>query len=126
MQISSLKEDNGELTVDKREIAEMLKKQFSSIFDKEDVGTLPDFKIRTNSYLGPEKILEKINEEEIERRLKRLKKYKSTGPDRIHPKILLECASAFAKPLTIIFRKSIKEKKISKTWKMAQRIYEDL
>ena len=79
----------------------------------------PNRKKRTSSLFGSEKILEKINEEEIERRLKRLNEGNQIGLDGIHPKILLECASAFRKPLTILFRKSTYERKIPKAWKMA-------
>ena len=75
-------------------IAEMLNNRFSSLFEKKEVWSLPEFKKRTNSSLGSERILEQMNDEEIDRKLKRLKEDKSTDPDLINPKILLECSSA--------------------------------
>ena len=52
--------------------------------------------------------MKKINPEEIERRLRRLKEDKYTGPDRKYPKIILECG----------YENRIKEKKIPKIYKI--------
>ena len=54
-------------------------------------------------------MLKKINENEIEKRLKSLKERKSMGPVQIHPMILKECAMDFAIPLTNLFGESIKQ-----------------
>ena len=48
-----------------------------------------------------------------------LKESKSMGPDQIHPMILKECALEFARPLTILFRQSIKQGKIPNSWRFA-------
>ena len=68
---------------------------------------------------GTERVLAKINEFEIGKILKSLKESKSMGPDQIHPMILKECALEFAKPLTILFRESIKQGKIPNSWRFA-------
>ena len=60
-----------------------------------------------------------LNETEIERRLKNLKVNKSMGVDNVHPMVSRECAVAFAKPLVILFRKSLIENKIPNLWKLA-------
>ena len=70
-QIRALRGDDCELIFYKEEIAGLFD-QFCSIFEKKAVGPQPEFKNRTSSLYGPEKILEKINEAEIEQRLKRL------------------------------------------------------
>ena len=58
--------------------------------------TLPEFEKRTNLSFWIERVLNKINEHEIEKILKTLKGSKSMGPDLIHPTIKKECASEFA------------------------------
>ena len=70
------------------------------------------FENRTNVKFGIERVLEKINEFEIGKNLKKPKKSKSMGPYQIHPMILKECALEYAKPLTILFRQSMKQEKI--------------
>jgi len=44
--------------------------------------------------------------------LKKVVADKSPGPDNIQPKELKECADQLSRPLTILFRKSLKEGKI--------------
>ena len=88
----ALKGDDEELIVDNKEISEMLNHQFSSIFEKEAVVPLPEFKKRTCSFFGGWENSWKNKWNGIKRRLKRLKEDKSIGPDLIRPKILLECA----------------------------------
>ena len=73
---------------------------------------LPEFEKRINLSFWIECVLNKINEYEIEKRLKTLKGSKYMGPDQIHPMILKEFASEFAIPLTKLFRESIKQGKI--------------
>ena len=111
-QIRAIKDDEGRLTVDRSEIADILSNQFESVFVKESLEPLPEFERRTSVSFGIERVLNKINENEIERRLKSLKESKSMGPDQIHPMILKECAMEFAIPLTKLFRESIKQGKI--------------
>ena len=57
------------------------------------MGPLPNFEKRTNLSYGIERVLNKINEYEIKKRLKTLKGSESMRYDQIHPMILKECAS---------------------------------
>ena len=98
-----LKDKEGKLVADSKEIAEMLNAQFKSVFSQETLEPLPDFKTRTKVSIDKQKILESLNLGDIERRLKSLKEHKSMGIDGIHPKILRECASASARPLLTLF-----------------------
>ena len=41
------------------------------------------------------------------------------GPDEVHPKILKELSRELSQPLSILFNKSIRESKLSRTWKTA-------
>ena len=72
---------------------------------------MPEFEIR--------RVLAKINEFEIGKSLKSLKESKSVGSDQKHPMILKECVLEFTKPLTILFRESIKQGKNPKSWRFA-------
>ena len=55
----------------------------------------------------------------VEEKLKKLKDSKSPGADGIHPLILKTCAESIAKPLKIIFEKSLKEGKLPEWRKRA-------
>ena len=118
-QIRVLKDKEGKLVADSKEIAEMLNAQFKSVFSQETLEPLPDFKTRTKVSIDKQKILESLNLGDIERRLKSLKEHKSMGIDGIHPKILRECASAFARPLLTLFCESLIQGKIPDEWKLA-------
>ena len=72
-QIRAIKDDEGRLSVDRSEIADILSNQFESVFVKESLEPLPDFERRTGVSFGIERVLNKINENEIVRRLKSLK-----------------------------------------------------
>ena len=84
-QIRVLKDKEGKLVADSKEIAEMLNAQFKSVFSQETLEPLPDFKTRTKVSIDKQKILESLNLGDIERRLKSLKEHKSMGIDGIHP-----------------------------------------
>ena len=58
-------------------------------------------------------------EDEICKRLQRLNPHKACGVDEVNPMVLKSCANAFAKPLTIIFRKSLDEGRVPFKWKLA-------
>ena len=65
-EIRALKDNEGRLTVDCP--------YFQSVFVKESMGTLPEFEKRTNISFGIERVLNKIDEHGIEKRLKTLMK----------------------------------------------------
>ena len=54
-------------------------------------------------------------------KLKRLKEDKECGPDGIHPKLLKECAEIIAKPLNLIFSKSLESGVVPTDWKLANK-----
>ena len=53
-----------------------------------------------------------IDETEVMDLLKRLQKDKSPGPDGSHPRVLKECATEMAHPLTVSFWSSLREKRL--------------
>ena len=59
-----------------------------------------------------------INEKRVEKLLKDLKENTSAGPD-LSPRILKPLAEIISKPLTIIFRESVKRHELPLNWKIA-------
>ena len=80
-QIRAIKDDDGRLTVDRYEIANILSNQFEYVFVKESLEPLLEFERRTSVSFGIELFLNKINENEIERILKSLKESTSMRTD---------------------------------------------
>jgi hypothetical protein len=58
-----------------------------------------------------------LNEEMIERKLKKLKDGKVPGIDGIVPKILIESAASLSKPLLMLYKKSVQTGKVPVDWK---------
>ena len=73
-QIKALKDDEGMLTVEKSEISDILNNHFESMFIKAPPDPLPEYQKRTNVNFGTERALAKINEFEIGKSLKILRK----------------------------------------------------
>ncbi|CAG2209440.1 unnamed protein product [Mytilus edulis] len=60
-----------------------------------------------------------ICQEDVLKKLNKLKTDKSAGPDGLHPKVLYEVRNAICYPLFLIFNKSIIEGKVPDDWKNA-------
>ena len=48
-----------------------------------------------------------------------MKPDKSPGPDKVHPKVIKELADELARPLKLLFNKTLSEGKIPESWKIA-------
>ena len=114
--IRALMNSSNQVTNDPRDIVEILNDQFQSVFVKErDSDVLPDFPMRTINECSEID----ISYNDILSRLKNLNPDKSCGVDEIRPKVLQECASELAVPLTLIYSDSIKKGEIPLIWKLA-------
>ena len=117
--ISSLKDKEGNLITNDKERAELLNKFFTSVFLKEDLTNLP--KVEEGEYSNGENISETIiSEEEVEKKLKALLPGKAQGPDQIPPRVLKELSKELARPLTILFNKSLENGEVPNDWKFAE------
>ena len=107
--------DQGVLISENIKKAEILNKQFKSVFTTEDMDSIPDphpsrfppipnITISTN---GIEKLLQNLNPN------------KATGPDGIPPRILKEFAKEIAPILSIIYQASIDTGHLPADWKTA-------
>ena len=124
---------DGTPAKDDTQAASVLSTHFKSVFTDEDDANL----INCNEffsqhygdtacpfqdchhYMGPFVDSVDIEDSEIASLLKQLKHFKSPGPDDLHPQLLSELAETIAKPLGIIFRKSLATGKVPNYWKEA-------
>jgi len=114
--IGDLKMADGTMTTSSKEKADTLNQFFCSVFTREETGRMPRMEAK---YYGPNLEDITITPEGILKKLKKLKKDKSPGPDGLHPKILAEVAEAVARPLAILFRKSLDEGRLAEEWRLA-------
>ena len=97
------------------EKANILQSQFSSVFTREPDGEIPTFAKRTNAIISSLKITELMVHDE----LLKLNSNKWCGPDNINPKILIELADSFSKPISLLLNKTVEEGEIPVDWKKA-------
>ncbi len=115
--IHALADDTGTLTSDPIEIANLLNRQFFSVFSSDQPGDPPAFCPRTaatatvnESTFSPAAVLLALSD---------LNKRKPAGIDGIHPHVLHQSRIAFALPLSLICCKSFREGQVPSCWKLA-------
>ena len=114
---NSINDQNiDDIAYDDSDKCELLNKYFSSIskLDEENV-TLPQFDSKTNNIIHEIH----ITENEIIDVIQILDPNKATGPDKISNKMLKISPEKIAKPLLIIFNKSLQQSKYPSNWKSA-------
>ena len=108
--------ENGTLISDAKGKANILNRQYCSVFTKDDPTVDPPSKgTSTIPTLPPIEIKQKG----VEMLLKKLKPEKAAGPDNISPRVLREVAGSISKPLSEIFQHSINTGTVPKQWKTA-------
>ena len=119
-QVRALVDRVGHLVTDRKLVADILNDQYKSVFvdEPEDV-EFPEFISKKTNCFGVEDILSYLSIDSIEQKLNNLKPHKACGLDEVNSHVLKTCASAFSKPLDIIFRKSLREGYVPKLWKDA-------
>ena len=108
----------GKMTKDDHETAEVLHTFFQSVFVQEDDSNMPDFP----DLVGEEDALDEltVNLDEVITELKGLDADKATGPDDIPTIVMKKCAEQLARPLMLVFNKTLTESKLPRDWKMAK------
>jgi hypothetical protein len=109
--VADLLKDDGSLTTNDKEKAEVLNKFFETVFTNEDTSSIPQpkqqpLKCKISSL--------SITKKALIKRLTGLKSGKSPGPDGISSRLLKESAQVLASPLKIIFEQSLKAKNTAK------------
>ena len=113
--VSPLRDHEGKLCSAPSDKANILNKQYESVFTKEDSSDIPT----PSGEPLPEMDAIEISEEGVEKLLKNLNLHKAGGPDGLPAKVLKECASEIAPYLTKIFQKSLQEGNVPDDWRQA-------
>ena len=110
-------EEEGESTmvVDSKKQAEVLNSFYSSGFTRSD----GNIKEKEREVGVPEIINVGMDEERVKATILKLKENSAPGPDAIPNKLLIETVNEVSKPLSILFRKSLNERRIPDEWRYA-------
>ena len=114
MNIGTLKSE-GTVAESAESKANLLNKQFVSVFTKEDLTNIPD---KGQSPFRPMNDII-INENGVKKCIERLNEKKASGPDKIPIKVLKQCSTELAPILTSIFQQSLSTGEIPLNWKHA-------
>ena len=104
----------GRKTQCTKEQVDVLNAYYSSVFTDENLAKIPSVDQRTKSNKTIEWI--EFTEEVVEKKLKGINPNKATGPDSIPGRVLKEISEVIAKPLCIIYQKSLNEHKLPEEW----------
>ena len=115
--IPNLKKKDGSYTTCDAEIADVLNKQYFSVFTKENVTNIPSFPAK--ELLTEQLSNIDIEQEVVEKLLKNLLPNKAPGLDGLHPRILKEMADVISYPITEIFKKSFASGELPSKWLQA-------
>ena len=116
MGVASLLEnekDKSSLRFDDKDKANILQKQFSSVFTRKTDGEVPSIPNRTDSYILNMHITEGV----VIKKQKNLNANKSCGPDNIYARLLLELADLVAVPITVLFDMTMQLGLLPSDWK---------
>ena len=112
--ISPLKE-NGRLFSRAKDKADILGRQYESVYTHKDVSSIPE---PVREPYPPMKELQ-ISDEGVTKLLRKVNPNKAKGPDSILARILKELADESAPLLTIIFNKSLEQCEVPTDWRKA-------
>ena len=110
--IDTLREGDH-LVTDSAEKAEVLNRQFHSVFTSSSQEPPSTF---DNNDMPPISIAA----EGVRSQLQKLNPYKATGPDNISPRVLKELADVLARPLAALFESSLNQATVPEEWKKAR------
>ena len=116
--VAELVNAEGKLTSDDEEKSNIVNDFFGTVFTQEDISTVPDFTCDQNIDTCLENCT--ITIQDMVSALNNLNSNKSPGPDNIHPKFLKSSSKSLAKPLTLLFNKTLSEGCIPDEWKLAE------
>ena len=107
--------DPNSLKFDDGAKADILQKQFLSVFTTESIEEIPKLSQRTTSIISSLTIIE----DDVQKRLSSLNPNKSCGPDGIPSRILKELADIIAGPIAALFNCSLQSGEVPSDWKKA-------
>ena len=102
-----------QLVTDAAEKAEVLNRQFQSVFSTPAEETMP---FTDESDMPPITVAA----EGVRAQLQKLNPYKAMGPDNISPRVLKELSDVLSQPLAALFQKSLDHAIVPEDWKKAR------
>ena len=119
--VAALQKEDGTMTTNNKEKADLLINFFSSVMTEEDTSNLDNINITPGEKSNGQFITEvNITAKEVKQQLKDLNPNKSPGPDKIYPKVLKELHNELAEPIAHLFNKSFNNNKLPNDWKLAE------
>ena len=116
--IGPLVDENGDYTTNDLQMSNVLNTFFASVFTTEDLSNIPETSPNaTNNSSVLNNIT--VTERNVINCLEKLNSNKSPGPDTISPRVLKEAKHELAKPLTLLFNKSLRTGTVPDKWKLA-------
>ena len=101
--VAPLRENGVHIFSDATGKANILNRQYRSVFNKNSRGCIPSEGSSTLPDMPPIK----VTEDRVLKMLQSLNPYKAAGPDQISPMVLRKLASVLSRPLAILFQQSI-------------------
>jgi hypothetical protein len=112
--IAPLKQD-GVLISDAKGKADILNKQYASVFTEEDTTSIPDLGPCPYPKM-PTPVIQQIG---VQKLLCNLNTNKAAGPDNLSPRFLKEVSTELSPLLTSLFQKSLVEGQVPSQWRTA-------
>lgn len=117
--VGPIEDDDGVLHTDAKDQAEILNKNFVSVFTEEDDSSRPTPKMKFTGKDDEKLINLVITEDMIIKKLLALNASKAPGVDNIAPSVLINLADAIAYPLRLIFQSSLDKQVVPSGWREA-------
>ena len=119
--IGPLKDKNGVLTINEKEIGDVLNNHFSSVFTKENYSNIPIANTSKDMYKrNSSKLVEiSITSTKVREAIHKLKMNKSPGIDDLNSTLIKNCEDGLVDPLTELYKSSLEGCVIPDDWKKA-------
>ena len=112
--VGPLKNSDGKLVTDDKEMADILNMHYCKMFTREDMTSMPRVE---KLYYGEDYLSTvRFTKEKVTAKLKKLKPTSASGPDRVWTRILHDLAEDLAEPLSEIYSRLLKEKDVPEIW----------
>src|SRR5664279_3607795 len=120
VKVTQIKKKDGLLTTSDKEAAEELCSSFKEVFTVEEDNSMVEDEQQDCVEQQSSQLRDvAFSIDSVYKKLINLDSSKSPGPDGLHPHLLKSCANNPAKPLKMIYQKSVQTGKIPQDWKMA-------
>ena len=112
--VGPLKDADGNLVVDDKEMAEILNKHYCNMFTREDMSSMLEVE---KLYQGEENLTSvNFTADKVTAKLKKLKPTLASGLDKVWTRILHDLAEVLAAPLATIYTRLLEQRTVPDTW----------